>query len=92
MERAASARATLSPDHAIMELDDVLANREPQTKTIDLPCQSGIHAMEAVEDPVKVFSGNAEPIIADTDLHHLAQLVLSRLNIRTLDMGVIAFR
>ncbi len=43
MERAASGRATLSPDQAIMELDDVLANREPQTKTIDLPRQSCIH-------------------------------------------------
>ena len=37
MERAASARAALGPDHAIMELDDVLANREPQSKAIDLP-------------------------------------------------------
>ena len=71
MERAASGRATLSPDQAIMELDDVLANREPQTKTIDLPRQSCIHPVEAVEDPVKMFSGNAQPIIADTDLHQL---------------------
>ena len=71
MERAASGRATLSPDQAIMELDDVLANREPQTKTIDLPRQSCIHAVEAVEDPVEMFSGNAQPIIADTDLHQL---------------------
>ena len=71
MERAASGRATLSPDHAIMEFDDVLANREPQTKSTLLPRQSCIHAVEAVEDPVKVFSGNAQPIIADTDLHQL---------------------
>ena len=71
MERAASSWATLSPDQAIMEFDDVLANRQPQTKTIDLPRQSGIHAVEAVEDPVKVFRRNAQPIIADTDLHQL---------------------
>ena len=71
MECAASGRATLSPDHAIVELDDVLANREPQTKTIDLPRQSCIDPVEAVEDPVKMFRGNAQPIIADTDLHQL---------------------
>ena len=71
MERAASGRATLSPDQAIMELDDVLANGEPETKTIDLPRQSGIHAVEAVEDAVKVFLGNAQPMIADRDLHQL---------------------
>ena len=71
MERAASRLATLSPDQAIMELDDVLTNREPQTKTIDLPRQSCIHPVETGEDPVKMFSGNAQPIIADTDLHQL---------------------
>ena len=84
MEGAASGRATLSPDHAIVELDDVLANGEPQTKTIDLPRQLCIHPMEAVEDPVKMFNGNAQPIIADTDLHQLPQHLLMRLNIGTL--------
>src|SRR6266566_6888762 len=92
MECTASARAARSPDQAIMELDDVLANRQPQTKTIDLPRQSGIHPVEAVEDPVKVFIGNAQPMIADTDLHHLPPLLPGRLNISALDRGVIAFR
>src|SRR6266702_7526341 len=71
MERTASTRAARSPDQAIMELDDVLANRQPQTKTIDFPRQSCIHPVEAIENPVKVFIGNAQPMIADTDLHHL---------------------
>ena len=90
MQGTASSRAALSPDQAIKELDDVLANREPQTKTIHLPRQSGIHPVKAIEDPLKVFRGNAQPMIADTDLHHLPQLLPCRLHIRAFDMGVIA--
>src|SRR5947209_4907860 len=91
MEHTSSGRTALGPDQAIVELDDVLANREPQTKTIDLPCQSCIDPVKAIEDPLKVFRGNAQPIIADTDFHHLPQLLPCRLNTSTLIMSNVVF-
>ena len=92
MQRASSVRATFGPDQAIMELDDILANRQPQTQTALLPRQSFIHPMEAIEDALKVFCGNTQPMIAHTELYHLPLFLSSRLHIRALDMAVIAYQ
>ncbi len=86
MHGAASARAALGPDQAMMELDDMLTNREPQAKSIDLSGQSRIHTVEALEDPLKLVGRNTQAVIAHTDIHHLSQLLSWQMQCRAFAM------
>jgi hypothetical protein len=38
-----------------MEFNNVLANRQSKAKAIDLPDQSCVHSVKAIEDPIQMF-------------------------------------
>ena len=58
MEGASSSGATLGPDEAAMQLDQVLADGQAKPQAIDFSRQPCIHTMEALEDTLNVFGGN----------------------------------
>jgi hypothetical protein len=91
MECASSTRTTHGPDDAIMELDNMLANRQANSKTIDLSSQLCVHAVETIEDPIKMFGSNTQAMVAHTDLQHLVRLLGSLLNMSILAMGAGIF-
>jgi hypothetical protein len=51
-----------------MQFDDALANREPQSETIDLACQSRIHTVETLKDTFQVLGRNPLAGIGDAYL------------------------
>ncbi len=67
MERASSGWAAFSPDNTIMEFDNVFAQRQAKTETIDLPDQTVVHTMEAIKDAPKVLGRNTQAVITHTD-------------------------
>ena len=62
----------LHADLAAEQLDDALADREPETGAADLAGHRGVDAVELREQPLLVFSADAEALVGDRDRHEVA--------------------
>ena len=75
MECASASRTALGPDDAMVEFDQVLANRQPKAQATRLAGQAGIHTVETIKNAIQMLRRNTQPVIADTDFQQVSQEV-----------------
>ena len=67
-EGDAFSRAAFGRDLALVEMDAVLHDREPQPRPADFPASPLVDPVEPLEDPVDVFRGDADAIVRETEI------------------------
>src|SRR5215813_14659497 len=69
----AAAGLALHPDASAVELDEGLADAEPETRPAKLAADAGVHLAELAEDVVELVRGNADARVGHA-VHDLVPL------------------